>query len=222
MGLSDGTFGVLLALLPFPLGGCPVCGSWLGDAHPFIIGFVPYKPNFKRRAAGQREPADALGRVREEVTCSLRTSLPPALPGEHEWGAAEAAAAAGACVNPHRRVLQCPHYCLLPTKAFYHDLHQQVKAHRIKPAAGESGPESTRGGHSQRRGCPLLPKKMDCKGSRERWLLQGDHGKGWHSERVTREEREDRGPGAWEGEFQAVGTTWWLRMDISRSSRHLG
>lgn len=114
-----------------------MCGSWLGDAHPFIIGFVPYKPNFRRLETGQREPADALGRVQEEVSCSSRTSLPPDLRGEHESGAAEATAAAGACVDHHRGVLQCPYYCLLPTKAFHHDLHHQVKAHGVKPGVGE-------------------------------------------------------------------------------------
>jgi hypothetical protein len=57
----------------------------------------------------------------------------PALPGKYERWAAGTAAATGTRVHPHRGVLQCPQYCFLPTKAFHHDHHQQVKAYGIKP-----------------------------------------------------------------------------------------
>ena len=112
-----------------------MCGPWLWDAHPFITGFVPYLPDSKRLEAGLREPERLLGECRKRLTCSLREPLPSTLPGEHEWGTA-GAAAAGASVDHHWSVLQCPHYCLLPTKAFHHDPHYQVKAYRVKPAVG--------------------------------------------------------------------------------------
>lgn len=40
-------------------------------------------------------------------------------------------------MDHHWGVLQCPQHRLLPTKAFHHGLHQQVKAHRVKPGVGE-------------------------------------------------------------------------------------
>lgn len=39
-------------------------------------------------------------------------------------------------MDHHRSVLQCPHYCLLPTKTFHHDPHQQVKVYCVKPGVG--------------------------------------------------------------------------------------
>lgn len=75
-----------------------------------------------------------MGRTQEEATQVLGV-----LPGKFDSGAAEAAATAGTCVHPHGGVLQCPHYCLLAPKTFYHEQHQQVKANSIKPEGGERG-----------------------------------------------------------------------------------
>lgn len=154
----------------------PSVGARLRDAHPFITGCVPYKPNSKRLEAGLRAPAEALGRELAEANLLLQAAsppLPPALPGEYEFWAAGAAAAAGACVDSHRGVLQCPQHCLLPTKALHHDLHQQVNAHREKPAVrGEVGlcTLNTEGEAAAAKGMPLCcQRKSDHKGCRERW-----------------------------------------------------
>lgn len=172
MSISDGNSGVLLPLFLLPLCGCPVCGSWLWDAHPFITGFVLFKPNPMKLEAGLREPAEALERVQKRPICSSRQTLPPTSPSHLDSGAAGAAAAAGACMDHHRGVLQCPQYCLLPTKAFHHGLHQQVKAHCVKPGVGGEvggGPESTQKGRRQQLvGYHLLPKKSRLQKDRKK------------------------------------------------------
>lgn len=123
------------------------------DARAFITGFVLHKTNFKSLEAGLESQKKLLECRKRLLTC-FRMPLSPALPGEHEWRTAGAATAAGACVDPHWGVLQSPQYCLLTTKAFYHDQHDQVKAHSIKPGVGESRSVSGMVGTDSRGGIP--------------------------------------------------------------------
>lgn len=74
-------------------------------------------------------------------------------------------------MDHHRGVLQCPQHCLLPTKAFYHGLHHQVKAHRVKPGVGERwevGLSTPRSRWKQLAGYHLLPKENRLQKDRER------------------------------------------------------
>lgn len=183
--------GVLLPLLPSPLGGCPMCGCWLWDACPFSTGFVPHKIDSKRLEAVLREPERLLGERRKRLflnaTAEQRWAIPPTLPGEHEWGAAGAAATAGASVDHHWSVLQCPYYCLLPTKAFHHDLHQQVKVYCVKPGVGvEVG--FTEGKTAIERETPLLPKTYRLQRVKERWGSLRGPSRERHLECVTQPE----------------------------------
>ena len=128
---------------------------------------------------------------------ALPGRLSLASPGDLDSGAAGAAAAAGACMDHHRGVLQCPQYCLLPTKAFHHGLHQQVKAHRVKPGVGGEvggGPERTQKGRRQQVvGYHLLPKKNRLPKDREKGASWRDQVGSRHlSVWLKRSEREDR------------------------------
>lgn len=193
MSLSDGNFGVLLLLLPLPLGECLICGSWCGlptlsSLALFYTRLIPR--GLKQGREGQQR---LLGECRKRLTCSSSMPLPPALPGEHDFGATGAAAAAGACVDHHWGVLQCPHYCLLPPKAFHHGHHQQIKAHRVKPGAGaggEMGLECTEGRQQPAEGTPFAAKERQIeKGAGRSGVYSGDHTVGSrHSKCVTQEE----------------------------------
>lgn len=115
------------------------------DAHVWVLD-ISYKTKSLEAGLVKKK---LLRECRKRLLTCFRMPLLPALPGEHEWRTAGAATATGACVNPHWGVLQSPQYCLLTTKAFYHDQHEQVKAHGIEPGMVGEGDCKWHGGDSR-------------------------------------------------------------------------